>query len=451
MMTIEALQGRQVTVFNAAAQYWEQVRLALSQCSAGRVSVRDFNPSFALPTMSEPLREYFSVSDLRFTSVDSDDGPRLILLDLMQNPATRTTKTFASLLIVARAIRFIRESGERIMILTPSSANKATALRDAVLRAYRTGLATPRELQIVTLVPDTGRAKLWSSALATDPQLAARNPMCVLDSREAAAVKPMARTAADECASKLRSQFGINLWYTLDLANYQCADAIRAFAEHDVLPPEPGRIRAHAHAVSSAFGLLGHHFGTTLLPPQTILPRYFLVQHLATSDMVVSLYGSNIPEYRYDCSTGLHYQDADPRFPWTTFDPSENLEPTFYTHAPATSPAMNEIIKRQGGGGIVVSLHECLSQYARIRWMLDTAGVNLPADPRKLREWSLVMAMTGVLNAVDRGLLLADEIIVHGSGCYSADDFTPLADRHLRRVAGVEDLRSAIMSAARGT
>lgn len=101
---------------------------------------------------------------------------RLVLLDLMGNPGTLTVKTLASHVIVARAVRHTETTGEPVMLVTPSSANKATALRDAVLRAYRTGLATPAELRIVSLVPDASRAKLWSSALSEDAELAERNP-----------------------------------------------------------------------------------------------------------------------------------------------------------------------------------------------------------------------------------------------------------------------------------
>jgi hypothetical protein len=115
---------------------------------------------------------------------------------------------------------------------------------------------------------------------------------------------------------------------------------------------------------------------------------------------------------------------------------------------PATSPAMNEIIRAQGGGGIVVSLHECLARYAQVRALLAAGGVDLPADPRVLREWSLVMAVTGTLEAIDRGLLDADEIVLHGTGSYSATDYTPIADGTLRRVAGAADLRRVILEAA---
>lgn len=347
----------------------------------GEPCTRPFEPAFELPADDEWLTEFFAVTDLRFAPLGRVGNSRLVLLDLMGNPGTLTVKTLASHVIVARAVRHTETTGEPVMLVTPSSANKATALRDAVLRAYRTGLATPAELRIVSLVPDASRAKLWSSALSEDAELAERNPLCVLDADHPAHVKELVARAADLCAEEIRSRYGFRLWHTLDLDNYRCADAVRAFAERDALPGAPGVTRTHAHAVSSAFGLLGHHFGTTLLPEGPTAPQYFLVQHAATPDMVLSLYGTRPPAYRTDPVTGLHHQDSDLHHPATTFSPAEDLEPTFYTRSPATSPAMNALIRGNGGGGIVVSLHECLQRYGQTRALLARGGIALPAAP----------------------------------------------------------------------
>ncbi|MEA5360275.1 DUF6002 family protein [Amycolatopsis sp., V23-08] len=429
------------------ARHGDDLRRALVVAGENRLPSVGFQPEFALPEPSARLRDFFSVVDLPFHRLGRVGGKDLVLFDLMGNPGTRTGKTLASTVIVARAVRHIDRTGEPVVILTPSSANKATALRDAVLRAYRAGLAGPETLRIVTLVPDAARPKLWSSELTDDPALAALNPMCVLPPGHPDHVKTVALQALELYSAELYESTGARLWHTLDLANYRCADAVRAFVEQADLPPAPGRTRLHAHSVSSAFGLLGHHFGTTLLPDP---PRsgYFLVQHLDTPDMVQSLHGISAPEYRLDPATGLHHQDAQPRYPATTFDPAENLETTFYTRKPATSPAMNRIIEAQGGGGIVVSLHECLAAYGRIRVLLGDAGITLPADPRSVREWSLVMVLTGVLNGIDRGLVDADEIVVHASGSYDTSDYTPIPDRSLHPVGGAADLRPAILATA---
>ncbi|WP_307128527.1 DUF6002 family protein [Streptomyces sp. B1I3] len=428
-------------------KYEDRLRRALSQVGRSSRSSSEFTPPFELPAPSSSLSEFFAVAGPHFAELGTVGRTRLVLLDLMGNPATRTVKTLASLVIVARAVLHTERTGEPVMIVTPSSANKATALRDAVLRAYRTGLSDPDGLRIVTVVPEAARPKLWSSALSEDPALAARNPMCVLAPGELG-VKPLTKQLVDNAAQELAARTGFRLWHTLDLVNYQCSDAVRAFAEHAELPQAPGVTRTHAHAVSSAFGLLGHHFGTTLLPGSPAAPQYFLVQHMATPDMVLSLYGATPPEYRFDPATGLYHQHKDPRYPATTFDPAENLEPTFYTRRPATSPAMNQLIRTHGGGGVVVSLYECLSRYAEIRALLAGTAVDLPADPRELREWSLVMALTGALTGMERGLLDTDEVVVHGSGSYGVQDFTPIPDGRLRGIADAEQLRQVVFAAA---
>jgi hypothetical protein len=447
MMTTSVRANATATPVNVFKQHSEQLRQAMAAMAHQRTPSADFEPAFELPPTSDSLADYFAAADFRFADLGSAGSSKLTLLDLMGNPGTRTVKTLASLVIVARAVNHVDTTGEPVMILTPSSANKATALRNAVLGAYQTGLATPDQLRIVTLVPDVARPKLWSSKLDQDPALAANNPMCVLVRGYAEHVKSVAKKALSAIADELYARQGIRLWHTLDLANYQCADAVRAFAEHAALPATPGVTRAHVHAVSSAFGLLGHHFGTSLLP-ESQRSQYFLVQHLSTPDMVVSLHDLQPPSYRYDETTGLYHQDGQPRYPATTFDPAENLETTFYTRMPATSPTMNEIIHGQGGGGIVVSLHESLNRYGQVRAMLGKAGVELPADPRSLREWSLVMAMTGTLNAIERGLLDAGEVVVHGTGSYSEADYTPIPDAALLPVSGPVELQRAILDAA---
>ncbi|MEV0001794.1 DUF6002 family protein [Micromonospora sp. NPDC050980] len=441
----------QTTVLPTLLRFHEQVSDALRRVGA-RHAGTGFHPEFALPAIDDRVAGYFAAADLRIDDLGETAGCRLLLLDLTRNPRTRTTKTVASLVMVARAVRHIQRTGEPIMIVTPSSANKATALRDAVLRAYEHELVTPAQLQIVTVVPGVARHKLWASPLDA-PARSGRNPMCVHHGSHPSDVKAVAEAAVAAVTPELRQRHGINVWYSLSLDNYRPADTVRAFAEQELRPVAPGVRRVHAHSVSSAYGLLGHHFGTTLAPGDTPPPGYLLVQHLATPDMVLSLHRGSpdragLPAYRLDPASGLHVQDEDPRFPAATHDPDENLEPTFYTRTPVTSDEMNGIIRAQGGGGIVVSLHECLQRYARIRHLLAGTDVRLPADPRRLREWSLVMAFTGVLNALERGLVEADEIMVHGSGSYSTDDFDVVPDDLLTTVPDASALADVLLRAA---
>jgi hypothetical protein len=445
----------QIVVRNALLRYETQIRAVLAALAGPEEPGQRFDAAHSLPPPSAQLAEFFDASDIAVASLAGYAGRRLRLLDLMRNPRTRTTKTFPSRVIVARAVEHIRRTGERVMIVSPSSGNKATALRDAVLAAHETGLATADQLGILVVVPAMSRGKLWSSPLSADAGGRRRNPVAVYAGPRPDQVKALAAGLVDRLGPSLYERSGIRLWYTLALDNYRVADIVRAYVEHDCLPEAEGRL--HVHAVSSAFGLLGHALGARRLaaaaahcPPAA---RYFLVQHLDTPDMVLSLYfGSaarqSLPAYEFDPAAGLYRQDADPRFPGTTSEPDEVLDPTFYTRQPVTSTEMNALIRAQGGGGIVVSRHECLQRYPLLRRMLEPTGCVLPADPADLREWSLVMALTGVLNGIDRGLVNEDDILVHGSGSYQAADFDPIPDPSLATVRDVGDLAELAVGAA---
>ena len=66
-------------------------------------------------------------------------------------------------------MEYIRRTGEPVLIFTPSSANKATALRDAVDRALATGLVRTDQLRIAVVVPAVCRDKLRAGGLSADP------------------------------------------------------------------------------------------------------------------------------------------------------------------------------------------------------------------------------------------------------------------------------------------
>lgn len=444
----------QILVRNALLRYETRIRAALAALPEPAGLGPRFEAPHALPPPSERLARFFDASDVAVTGLAGYAGRRLRLLDLMRNPRTRTTKTFPSRVIVARAVEHIRRTGERVMIVSPSSGNKVTALRDAVLAAHEAGLARADQLAILAVVPAASRAKLWSSPLSTDSDARRRNPVALYAGPRPDQVKALAAGLVDSLGPSLYERSGTRLWYTLALDNYRIADTLRAYVEHDCLPEVAGRL--HVHAVSSAFGLLGHDLGARRLAAaghRTPTARYFLVQHLDTPDMVLSLYFGSaardwLPAYEFDPAAGLYRQDADPRFPGATAAPDETLDPTFYTRQPPTSAEMNALIRAQGGGGIVVSGHECLQRYPLLRRMLEPAGCTLPADPADLREWSLVMALTGVLNGIDRGLVDADDILVHGSGSYQAADFDPIPDSSLVTVRDAGDLTELAASAA---
>lgn len=443
---------------NLLIDYYTELPEVASACGVDPEPATDkpseFSPGFALPDLDDRMRKFLAPATASWSSLGEYSGHRLTLLDLARNPGTETTKTFPSLLIVARAVEFIRRTGETVMIFSPTSANKGTALRDAVLRAVDAGLVEPEQLRVVILAPVQCRAKFRSSRLATDPVLRALNPLLLLDDREPERVKPLGRAFADAHADDLRARTGMHLWYTLALPNYLVADTARAFFEFEVDPPDRAeRPRVHAHAVSSAFGLLGYHRGRAALEARgaaaaAYRPASLLVQHLSTADMVLSLcrggFDAEPPRYQLGAD-GRFAQSTDPHFPFTTDDPAEVLDPTFYTRRPFTSVEMNSLIGTFGGTGIVVSRHECEQRYADLRARLAGHDHAPPADPGELREWSLAMAFTGVCNAIDRGLLATDaDVVIHGSGWYSAADFEPLADDATVPVATVDDIASAV-------
>ncbi|MBE8523947.1 hypothetical protein ILP97_41800 [Amycolatopsis sp. H6(2020)] len=440
-------------VGNLLIDFYEWLPRIVAECvpdPAPRAVEDGFSPGFRFPELDERVRMFLAAASVTWRPLAEYGGRRLTLLDLTGNPGTNTTKTFPSLLIVARAVEHIRRTGEPVLIFSPTSANKGTALRDAVLRALDCGLASPEQLRIAILAPRSCLAKLRATRLSQDPRLRALNPLFVYQGDQPETVKTLGRDFVREYGASLRAQTGLNTWYTLDLRNYVIADTARAFFENQVDPVTGPRL--HAHAVSSAFGMLGYHHGRAVLEAAgladvTSRPATLLVQHLGAPDMVVHLrWGGfatdEVPGYVRDPRTSLYHQEEDPRFPEVTHDPAEVLDPTFYTHRPPTAPAMDAIITEFGGDGIVVSLAECLARYPYLRTLTHL----LPADFRELREWSLVMALTGTLNAIDRGLAGdCHDIVVHASGSYSSSDYAPVTDEMVTWVRSTVDLAAGLV------
>ncbi|MEU3622455.1 hypothetical protein BS329_36050 [Amycolatopsis coloradensis] len=439
---------------NLITDFYDEVRelSAATWPAPARDDPARFGVGGVLPDLTPAVREYFAAAEASWHEMGSYRGHELMLLNLARNPGTNTTKTFASLLIVARAAEFVRQHGEPVVIFSPTSANKGTALRDALARAVSCGLVQPDQLRVVVLAPAANIAKLRTDALSADPRLAELNPLLTYDDPVAENVKVLGRRFVDEYAETLLRQHGRHLWYSLDLDNYLVADVGRALFEHAVAPVDKAdRQRTHAHAVSSAFGLLGYHLGRDRLERDgqsdpMRRPHSLLVQHLGTPDMVLHLRHGDfdrdrVPRYRLDPATGRHEQRSDPRFPYHTGDPGEVLDPTFYTRRPATANRMTDIINRHGGDGIVVSELECRQRYPELSPLLTDAGFPVPADPAAVREWSLMMALTGVLNGIDRGLVdSAHDVVVHGSGWYTDEDMKPLTERGVTPVSSAEEV-----------
>lgn len=415
-----------------------------------------FSPGFELPELDHQVREFLAPAKARWIGIGEYAGRRLTLLDLANNPATHTTKTFASLLIVARAIKFTRRHSRGVFLVSPTSGNKGTALRDAVLRAYDAGLATPETLRVAVIAPHCSNEKLRSSRLSSDRNLRRLNPLLLHVSQASENVKDLVRLLAKQHAGDIFRRTGLLPWFSLDLDNYLLADAARALFEHDV--SEAHARRTHAHAVSSAFGLIGYHEGRRWLEANRSAdvgdrPSSLLVQHLATPDMILYLLQRSfdrdaIPAY--EPHSGHWRQYESPHFPRLTDAIDEVIDRTFYTHRPATAARMTELIDRHGGSGVVVSRRECEDHYQLIRTLMGSTGRDFPSNSTHLREWSLVMALTGTFHALDRGLLPeTSEVVVHGSGWYSETDFS-VPDTQEARVLAEDDPVGSILEAISG-
>ncbi|HET6213753.1 MAG TPA: DUF6002 family protein, partial [Micromonosporaceae bacterium] len=249
--------GTAPTTRNLIVDYYDAIPIAAARCGAGPggpAGARDFSPGFELPALTEDVRRFFAAATATWRGLGEYGGHGLHLMDLTGNPGTHTTKTFASMLIVARAVEHIRRTGEAICIFTPTSGNKGIALRDAVGRAIEAGLVAPRELSVVVLAPVSTRHKFRRDALAADPHLRALNPLLRFTGADAEGVKPLGRAFVDGYATQLFDKHGVNLWFSLELRNYLVADAARAAFEADASPTSSAPPRWHAHSVSSGYG-----------------------------------------------------------------------------------------------------------------------------------------------------------------------------------------------------
>jgi len=418
---------------NLIVDYYDTIAAAAAVSGAepgGPAGSPGFAPAFTMPELTEEIRGFFAAATATWRHLGDYRGHPVSMMDLTGNAGTRTTKTFPSLVIVARAVEHIRRTGDRVCLVTPTSANKGVALRDAVARALAAGLVSADRLRVVVLAPASTAHKFRVDALAADPGRRSANPLLRYPGTDPEGVKALAREFVDVWAERAYAERGEALWFSLALPNYLVADTARAAFEAEVSPTRDAPPRWHVHAVSSAYGLLGYNLGRDLLEADgratpADRPGFLLVQHLGTPDMVLSLrHGSFSRDHlpRYGRAADGWTQSGDPRFPAVTDDPDEVLDPTFYTHRPVTSPRMNALVGTFGGDGVVVSRRECVERYPlAARWLAGSPA--LPDDPAELREWSLLMALTGVWNAIDRGLVPADrEIVVHGSGSY-ADDY----------------------------
>ena len=401
-----------------------------------------FEPMKQPPELSEEFVALYSPAKMQLAKIGEYKNRTLKLLNLMRDPATNVTKTNPSVVMIGRAVQHILDTGENIIITVTTSGNKGIALRAAAERAISLGLVEPSQLRVVMMIPENSSHKLRESLFTQDKELAALNPIIIYTGRDSVALKKIGREFQAAYHDQFFQKYNTRLWNSLHLDNYRVGDSTRAFIEYETLMRESAKetpsLRLHVQAVSSAYGLIGYHLGRSVLVEEGLTtweenPAYFLVQHLATSDMVLYHYfGSferkNLPNYLFDEESGWYTQNQHAHFPEKTLEMAEMLDTTFYTLKPPTSPIFSPIINKFGGGGIVVSLHECLERYPLVRRMLQQVDINISPDPRQVTEWSIIMALTGVLNAIDRNIIPEQaEITVHGTGYYAAGlEYQPL-------------------------
>jgi hypothetical protein len=435
--------------------YWAGITEALDRAEARRLDAlaetTRFAPPFRFPPRDELPDGTTAATALALNDLGEYRGKRLLLIDLMRNPGTRTTKTFGSLAILLRAVEHTRVTGEPVMLVTPSAANKASALRDAVSHAYKVGLATPSTLRVSVVIPASGLPKVWTSTLDDDVRLRLLNPICVYGGEDREGVKRLVHGFIDDHAGRILDEHGVRVWDSLHVDNYMVADVVRAFGEADAWGV-PRSSRLHVHAVSSAYGFLGHALGTEIRGGGAPA-GYLMVQHLATPDLVLwshtgRIDESGLPAYSYDPATGGYQQDESPYFPPAVESLHEIVEPTFYTRRPPTVERFAGLLPGARGRGMVVSRQECLSRYADVMERLAAhSDVRPVANPDDVREWAMIMAFTGAMNAVDRGLVAEDEIVIHGSGLYSAADVGTRPEESLTGVSSSADVAEAVANA----
>jgi hypothetical protein len=409
----------------------------------------NWEPRGLPPTLTPDLRDYLATAEMRWSKAPNG-APVDAVLDLRSDSETQTTKIYPSLLMVARAVNHIRSTGESITIITPSSANKATALRRAVELAISAELVDADHLRIISVVPKVALPKFRSSRLVEDRELYALNPLFVFESPNPSDVKKIVQEAMRQYSDRRVARRGERVWQTLKLDNYAAADAARAIFENYVAPPRKDRV--HAHAVSSAYGLIGYGRQRARLVQRGQMGHragYLLVQHMFTSDMVRDITGESTPSYE-EAADGVLRQNSSPHWPQETDDKSENMEATFYTKQPPTIEEMRALARDYFGTGIVVSKRECLDSYESTRDGLRAIDITLPDDPSDLREWAAVMGWTGCQHARLRGLLPPDsELVLHCSGTYSRGDYKPLSSEDWTEVTGPAAVVESLVSGTR--
>src|ERR1044072_8870388 len=83
-------------VRNLILDYYDRLPAVVDHLGEHTAPVEDvdaFSPGFELPEPDDAVRAFFSVADAALHPLGEYSDSRLLLLDLMRNPGTNTTKT----------------------------------------------------------------------------------------------------------------------------------------------------------------------------------------------------------------------------------------------------------------------------------------------------------------------------------------------------------------------
>src|SRR2546423_14831227 len=79
-----------------------------------------FVPAFALPVLDRELARFLQQPSIGLADLTSHRGRRVVLLDLMRDPGTPTTKTPPSTPMVLRALNHLRSTAGPALTRTPT-------------------------------------------------------------------------------------------------------------------------------------------------------------------------------------------------------------------------------------------------------------------------------------------------------------------------------------------
>ena len=119
-------------------KYYLQLRDLSQTPFFNKKTIIENNLSFSLPeNLSVTEEKLLSSATMSLHPINECRSLPAFFLKLFDVKKKTSTKIFASLLMVLRAVNEIKKNNKPVIFLTPSSWNKASGLRTAVARAGR--------------------------------------------------------------------------------------------------------------------------------------------------------------------------------------------------------------------------------------------------------------------------------------------------------------------------